>query len=321
MKPSYIKLHENGELHGRIEKALAMLKSCRLCPNDCRVDRVAGKVGICRAGRAVRVSSAAPHHGEEPLISGRRGSGTVFLSCCTLKCVFCQNHQISQADLGEEISSAELAARMTALQGVGCHNINFVSPTHYLPQILEALALAIGEGLNVPLVYNTNAYDSLEAVELLDGIFDVYMPDIKYSDDEKAARYSGAVGYRDASRAAITEMVRQVGPLVLDDDGVARRGVVVRHLVLPGGAAGSREALDFLAELGVDIQLSLMAQYHPSYRADSYPEIDRRLDGREYKEVVDYARQLGFKYVYAQDLSSAAHYLPDFMKQDPFESQ
>jgi putative pyruvate formate lyase activating enzyme len=259
-------------------------------------------------------------------VSGSRGSGTIFFANCNLRCVFCQNHQISQdppAFSSRASSAGELARTMLWLQdGERCHNINLVSPSHFVPQIIEALCLAVPLGLRLPLVYNTNAYDSVETLRLLDGVVDVYLPDLKYASAQVAARLSGAGDYVPVARAAVAEMHRQVGgALVLDGDGVVARGLIVRHLVLPGGLAGSAGSLDWLApELGNDITLSLMSQYYPAHRAHEFPVLSRRIQPREYDVVVARAQALGFDHIWAQDGRSSANYRPDFGREGhPFE--
>ncbi len=236
-RPAYIRLYESGELFSRINALKEVLENCTLCPRNCRVDRTRGELGLCRTGALPVVSSANPHFGEEPPLVGRFGSGTIFLTNCNLKCVFCQNYDISHLGAGEEISTDELARLMTGLQGRGCHNINFVTPTHQAAQIVEALPRAIENGLSVPLVYNCGGYESLETIKLLDSIFDIYMPDIKYGDNAVAQRLSTAPDYVEAVKAALKEMHAQVGDLVTDDSGIALSGLIIRHLVLPHGLA------------------------------------------------------------------------------------
>jgi putative pyruvate formate lyase activating enzyme len=258
------------------------------------VNRLAGEVGYCRSGRLARVSSFTPHFGEEAPLVGTRGSGTIFMTGCNLRCVFCQNYDISHLGEGREVSPAKLAEMMICLQEGGCHNINFVTPTHFVPQILEALCEAAAMGLLVPLVYNSGGYDSVETLRLLDGIFDIYMPDAKYGTDSTAKKYSDAPDYTRIMKAAIREMHRQVGPLEVDDDGVAIQGLLVRHLVLPENLAGTAEVVRFLAEeVSPETYLNVMAQYHPCYKAYSYPELSRPITLREYAEAVGLARAAG----------------------------
>lgn len=267
----------------------------------------------------MKVAFSTLHCGEEPFISGTRGSGTIFFSHCCLKCVYCQNYQISQTVTGNEVTSNGLADIMIDLQEQGAHNINLVSPTHYVTSIIEALKTAKALGLSVPIVYNTGGYDPLPLLEKLEGLVDVYLPDIKYSNDDLAIKYSQAPRYVEISRAAIWEMFRQVGLLELDQDGLARKGLVVRHLVLPNRLAGSFASLDFLASIAKDITLSLMAQYHPCHKADEHELLNRRLKSVEYEEVVDHAKDLGFSHILTQELASSDNYLPDFAQKELFD--
>src|SRR3990172_4189170 len=246
-EPAYLKTFESGELARKAEEAVASLEKCRVCPWNCEIDRLADKTKVCRTGRYARVGSHFPHFGEEDCLRGWNGSGTIFFSWCNMRCVFCQNFDLSQQGEGREVRPEELARMMLALQAKGCHNINFVTPEHVVPQILEALPLAIQAGLRLPLVYNTSAYDSLESIQSMEGIVDIYMPDFKFWDPELGKRYVKARDYPEAARSAIKEMHRQVGPLVFDRHGLARRGVLVRHLVMPGGTGGTREGMRFLA--------------------------------------------------------------------------
>lgn len=281
-------------LRERAEAALDSLESCDICPRACGVNRLAGEVGYCRSGRLARVSSFTPHFGEEAPLVGTHGSGTIFMTGCNLRCVFCQNYDISHLGEGREVSPEKLAEMMICLQEGGCHNINFVTPTHFVPQILEALVLAVELGLSVPLVYNSGGYDSVGSLRLLNGIFDIYMPDAKYGTDSAAKKYSDAPDYTRIMKAAIREMHRQVGPLEVDDDGVAIQGLLVRHLVLPENLAGTAEVVRFLAEeVSPETYLNVMAQYHPCYKAYSYPELSRPITLREYAEAVGLARAAG----------------------------
>jgi len=293
-RPSYLKLSLQ-ELRQRGEQAWELMASpCRVCPRHCKVDRRQDdKRGFCRAGMRALVSSFSPHFGEEPPLVGVRGSGTIFLASCNLACVFCQNWEISQARWGREVTDEQLAGAMLELQTMGCHNINFVSPTIYVPQILAALPYAVAGDLRLPLVYNSGGYDSLEALRLLDGIFDIYMPDIKYADEAFARRYSLVKDYYPVARAALKEMHRQVGDLATED-GVAVRGLIIRHLVLPHGLAGTAEVMRFIAqELSVHSYVNVMAQYRPENKAHSYPELSRRISVEEYQETLELARAQG----------------------------
>ncbi|MFQ5826812.1 MAG: radical SAM protein, partial [Dehalococcoidia bacterium] len=265
-----------------------------LCPRRCGADRLAGETGKCRTGQRAVVSSFSPHFGEEAPLVGGGGSGTIFFTNCNLRCVFCQNHDISQLGRGWEVSPEEQAGMMLSLEKQGCHNINLVSPSHVVPQFLEALMLAAGQGLSVPIVYNTGGYDALETLELLDGIVDIYMPDMKYSDADTALRFSGIKNYPGVNRAAVKEMHRQVGDLALDERGVARRGLLVRHLVLPLDLAGSEEAMRFLArEISPHTYINIMAQYRPCYRAMEYRELARPPLPHELARAVKLAQEQG----------------------------
>lgn len=281
-------------LEERAGDALSRLESCQICPRRCRVNRLKDELGFCRGERHARVYSYAPHFGEEPPLVGVHGSGTIFFSGCNLACVFCQNYEISQPNQGTKVRAEGLAAMMIRLQDLGCHNINFVTPTHFVPQILEALTLAKEAGLTVPLVYNSGGYDSVETLQLLDGVFDIYMPDLKYGSDEMALRYSDAPEYTRFAKAVILEMHRQVGDLEIDVDGVAVRGLLVRHLVLPDGAAGTAEVVRFLSqEVSENTYLNVMAQYRPEYKACGYSDLNRSITAGEFKEAVRMAADAG----------------------------
>ena len=296
-EPAYLRTHRTGLLQRKAEQARAMLRDCRVCPRDCRVNRWEGELGTCASGRYAAVASAFPHFGEEDCLRGWHGSGTIFFTHCNLKCVFCQNFDISRRALGgRPMAPEQLARLMLALQEQGCHNINFVTPEHVVPQVIEAIAIAVEMGLRVPIVYNTSAYDSLESLHLLDGLVDIYMPDFKYWDPEKARRYLKAADYPEAARQAIREMHRQVGPLRFDEQGLALRGVLVRHLVMPGALEDTRQILQWIArELGTDTYVNIMDQYYPAGLVSDtrYPELNRRVRPEEYREVVNYARSLG----------------------------
>lgn len=281
-------------LQDRARAALARLEACDLCPRRCGADRSSGGVGFCRSGRKARVACYAPHFGEEAPLVGRGGSGTIFFSGCNLACIFCQNYEISQDDRGTEVDAQALAAMMLQLQDQGCHNINFVTPTHVVPQILEALLLAREAGLAVPLVYNSGGYDSVATLRLLDGIFDIYMPDAKYGSDGPALAYSCAPGYTEIMKAAIREMHRQVGDLVIDEDGIARRGLLVRHLLLPGEASAIAEVIRFLSEeISSNTCLNIMDQYRPEYHACRFPELCRPVSRQEYARALRMAARAG----------------------------
>ena len=297
---------------------------CDICPRACHINRMENEKGFCRSGSEACVSSYCDHHGEEPALSGGRGSGTIFFTGCNLKCVFCQNYQISQTpDAGQHsLPSAELAQIMLYLQdSLHCHNINLVSPSHFVPQIVEALLTAVPLGLSIPLVYNTSAYDSLETLRLLDGIIDIYLPDIKYATDDRARAFSQAENYVETSRQAIREMYRQVGDLVTDEDGIAVKGLIVRHLILPNGIAGSADSLKWLAEnISQHTAVSIMAQYHPSHLALHEPLLSRRINHSEYNQVVALLEELEMENGWLQEMESADFYLPDFgSRAHPFE--
>lgn len=264
-----------------------------------------------------------PHFGEEPFLSGTRGSGAIFISDCNLRCVYCQNWQISQGQgkgMSNELCALDLADKMLDLQGQGCHNINLVSPSHVVPQILETLKIAKSRGLKIPIVYNTNGYDSPQILKIMEGSIDIYLPDIKYSSDENALKYSGVKNYVKRNREAIAEMFRQVGNLELDKEGVARRGIIVRHLVLPNDLAGSFDSLKFLSSLSKDIWVSIMAQYHPCHKAAEYPELNRKINSAEYQKVLNSSAECGLRNIMTQELESSDIYLPDFSKDKPFKS-
>jgi putative pyruvate formate lyase activating enzyme len=293
---AYQELYQSGELQERIERARAILECCELCPRHCRVNRLQGETGICRTANEAAVSSYGPHFGEEAPLVSSQGSGTIFFTHCNLRCMFCQNYTISQLGDGRPASKGEIARMMLSLQQRGCHNINFVSPTHVVPQILEALQVAAGLGLSIPLVYNSGGYDSVETLKLLDGIVDIYMPDMKYSDDINARRFSGVKEYPAMNQAAVKEMHRQVGDLDLDEQGVAKRGLLVRHLVLPNGIAGTEGVVRFLAqEISPNTYLNVMAQYYPSHRAFKIPALSRPLAREEFAQAVKLARQYGLE--------------------------
>ena len=288
--PSYIALAQQGDLQKRVQALEDILKDCRLCPRECRTNRLEGEVGYCKADSGLIVSSAFPHFGEESPLVGYHGSGTIFLTHCNLQCIFCQNYDISHLGRGEKVSITELANAMLQLQQRGCHNINLVTPTHFTPQIVDALTLAIEKGLELPIVYNCGGYESFETLKLLEDIIDIYMPDIKYSIDENALKYSGVQNYWETVKAAVREMHRQVGDLKISKRGIAMRGLLVRHLVLPNDLAGSKTVIDFIAdEISTDTYLNIMNQYRPTYHAYKHSKLDRQITVSEYIVVVDYA--------------------------------
>jgi putative pyruvate formate lyase activating enzyme len=294
-RTGYLALAESGVLARRVAQAFRSLEDCDLCARYCHVNRRRSIRGaVCRTGERAVVHGYGPHHGEEAPLRGSRGSGTIFFSWCNLRCVFCQNWEISREGRGEACTPGELARMMLVLQAQGCHNINLVSPSHVVAQILAAVEIAAQRGLVLPLVYNTGGYDSIEALRLLDGVIDIYMPDMKYGDAEQARRYSHVRDYVRVNRAAVREMHRQVGDLVLDEHGLARRGLLVRHLVLPDDVAGTDGVLEFLADqISGNTYLNLMDQYRPCYRAGDYPPLDRPISAGEYRQALRRAHELG----------------------------
>jgi putative pyruvate formate lyase activating enzyme len=294
-EPAYLTLFRRGALRERARQAGARLEDCDLCPHNCHVDRrQTTKGAVCRTGEHAVVASVGPHFGEERCLVGVHGSGTIFFSWCNLRCQFCQNYDISQLGEGAEAEPEDLATMMLRLQARGCHNINFVTPSHVVPQILAALAIAAERGLRIPLVYNTGGYDAMTSLALLDGVIDIYMPDMKYADEGLARQYSKIRNYPAINRAAVKEMHRQVGDLVLDEHGVAERGLLVRHLVLPNGIAGTPEIVRFLAnEVSPHTYLNVMDQYRPCYKAFEIPDLGRAITGREYREAVRLAEVAG----------------------------
>jgi putative pyruvate formate lyase activating enzyme len=326
-EPSYLETERSGKLARKADELEARLESCDLCPRRCRVNRMKDELGFCHSGRLAIVSSYCAHKGEEPALSGTEGSGTIFFGNCNMTCVYCQNFQISQNPQGQkenEIEAVELAGKMLYLQNeLGCHNINLVSPSHFVPQIVRALLKAIPLGLRVPLVYNSGGYDSLEIIRSLEGIIDIYLPDMRYASDEIAKKYSGAENYVQNNRAAIAEMYRQVGDLVIDELEIAQRGVIVRHLILPNRLAGSVEALTWLArQISPSITLSLMSQYYPTHKAKDIPELARSISYEEYREAADLLEELGLDNGWLQEMDAPANYLPDFERDGhPFEEE
>jgi putative pyruvate formate lyase activating enzyme len=327
-EPSYLKLLRSGELHRRVEALMEMLSKCRICPRDCDVNRLNDEVAACYSGLLPIVSAYTPHFGEEPALVGTGGAGNVFLGLCNLRCVYCQNHQISQTfreQRKNEVSFERLAEIFLELQQKGCHNINWVSPTHFASQLVKSLYLAAARGLDLPVVYNTNAYDAVDVLKLLDGVVDIYLPDLKYSDDEAGREYSKVTEYTRHSRAAIKEMYRQVGDsLVYGEDGLLKRGLIVRLLVLPNDIAGIYESLRWIREeLSPRVTISLMAQYFPTNKValDRYPLISRKIRWTEWLTAIEQMERLGMDEGWMQDFdSAAAYYRPDFGNADmPFK--
>jgi len=307
-------MQENGPLTDRLTK-------CECCPRKCRVNRLEGQVGFCGISASIQVSHAGLHFGEEPPISGTKGSGAVFFAGCNLRCVFCQNYQISQEfqqGHTRTLTTDELASEMLRLQDEGAHNINFVSPSHMIFQMADAIKVAKGKGLVVPVVYNTNGYDSVDALRQIRGLVDIYLPDIKYLENGPGKQFSAVDDYADIIPEVLREMLDQVGHLEMDDEGIAVRGLLVRHLVLPGYLGNSRRCLRFLADLSQDTFVSIMSQYSPQYKACDYPGLNRTLTADEYDAIIDYALDLGLENAFIQELESQDHYLPDFARETPF---
>jgi putative pyruvate formate lyase activating enzyme len=312
MYPSYLNLSKK-EISQRIEKLFKILENCQICPRKCRINRRKGERGFCQLGEGPVISAHHPHFGEESVLVGTHGSGTIFFTSCNLACVFCQNYEISQLRIGKEMPFERLSQMIINLQNLGCHNINLVTPTPQVPAIVKALALAIekgpegkpsascGAGLKLPLVYNTNAYDSIETLKLLEGIVDIYMPDAKYSEDSDALKYSTAPSYFRIMKAAIKEMHRQVGDLVVDEKGIAMKGLLVRHLVLPNNLAGSEKVFQFLARaISPNTFLNIMDQYFPHFRAQKFPELSRPITAKEYRQAIELAKKAGLKRLYKE---------------------
>ncbi len=319
-------LYRSGELERRAEALEARLSSCDICPRECGINRLAGEAEFCHSARQPVVASVCAHYGEEPVISGSRGSGTIFFGNCNMRCVYCQNHQISQEQAEQpsrEIDCHTLAERMLYLQAeLVYHNIHFVSPAHFVPQLVRAVTEAVPMGLRLPLVYNTNAYDSIKSLRELDGIISIYLPDLRYASDKWARKFSQAPDYVAHARAAIKEMHRQVGDVVLDEAGLAQKGLIVRHLILPNGLAGSRDSLTWLVnQVSPAVTVSIMSQYFPAHRARRIPALARTISASEYAEVVKLVARSGLENGWLQEMGSADSYLPDFRPEGhPFDS-
>jgi len=320
LQPPYITLYHSGELKRRAEKLEARLASCDICPRECGVNRLKGEMGFCHSGYLPVVSAVCAHHGEEPPVSGSKGSGAVFFGNCNMKCVYCQNYQISQdweKQQSKETDIHTLAENMLYLQDeLECHNINFVSPSHFVPQLVQAVLEAVPMGLRVPLVYNSNGFDSVASLKELDGIISVYMPDLRYASDTWAEKLSQAPGYVVRARDAITEMYRQVGELIVDESGLAQRGLIIRHLILPNGLAGSEDSLAWLAnEISPAVSVSIMSQYSPQYRAKQIPLLARTISASEYKAVLNLVDRIGLENGWVQEMGAPGNYLPDFERE------
>ena len=317
MKPSYLKLFHSGELKRRAEALEMRLVSCDICPKECHINRLENEQGFCHSGYLPVVSAVCDHHGEEPAISGDRGTGAIFFGNCNMRCVYCQNYQISQDPFHQnfkEIDFHALAQQMIYLQNeLGCHNISFISPSHFVPQLVRTILEAAPMGLNVPIVYNTNAYDSIASLQALDGIVDIYLPDLRYASDSIALKYSGTADYVKRARQAIIEMHRQVGDLTLNSSGLAIKGMLVRHLILPNSLAGSRNSLTWLSkEVSPNITVSIMSQYYPTHLASQIPRLRRKVSLSEYTAVVELLDELGLENGWLQEMDATENYLPDF---------
>ncbi len=338
-EPGYIALYRSGELERRAEALEAQLGSCDICPRECGVNRLEEERGFCHSAYLPVVSAVCAHYGEEPVISGSRGAGAVFFGNCNMRCVYCQNYQISQGWARQQskemdfhtltegrlysMDSHTLAERLLYLQDeLGCHNINFVSPSHFVPQLVRAVVEAVPMGLRLPLVYNTSGYDSIKSLRQLDGIISIYLPDLRYASDKWARKFSQAPDYVKHARAAIQEMYRQVGDLVLDEAGLAQRGLIVRHLILPNGLAGSQDSLTWLvSQVSPTVTVSIMSQYFPAHRASRISSLSRTISPSEYSEVVKLVGRLGLENGWLQEMGASENYLPDFTRQGhPFDS-
>lgn len=300
--PSYLNAYDNGRLDEVATYVFKLLEACCICPRRCRVNRLKNEKGFCRTGYLPKVYSFLSHHGEEPPISGTRGSGTIFFSGCNMSCVYCQNYEFSQQDNDRETDFKDLAGYMLKLQDMGCHNINLVTPTHLLPQILKALSIAVRGGLSIPLVYNTSGYELVNIIKLLDGIIDIYLADIRYAGNDMAAQYSNAADYPKFNQEAIKEMYRQVGIVAIDKKGIVKKGLIIRHLVLPGGIAGTEKIMKFISdELSNQTYISLMSQYTPFYKAGQYGTISRRITQQEYSQAQDIMEKYNLHNGWIQD--------------------
>jgi len=296
LEPAYIEAFKTGLLKKRVDQAYKMLRSCTLCPRRCKVDRLSGETGVCKTAEKAYVSSYSPHFGEEAPLVGRNGSGTIFFTHCNLLCIFCQNYDISHQGYGEEVSGEQLAGIMLYLQKAGCHNINFVTPSHVVPQMLAALEIAVQKGLALPLVYNSSGYDSMHTLKLLEGVIDIYMPDFKFWDPEVAKKTCDAEDYPETARQAVIEMHRQVGDLVTDESGIARQGLLLRHLVLPHGLAGTREIMKFIAgQVSTNTYVNIMPQYRPCGRAAEIKELSQPLSQKDFQTALEAAVEEGIE--------------------------
>lgn len=328
MEPLYLESYRSGELRRRAEALEIRLASCDICPRECHVNRLRNELGFCHSGYLPIVSAICDHHGEEPAISGNKGTGAIFFGNCNMRCVYCQNYHISQnpeCQASKEMDFHALAEHMMYLQDeLGCHNISFISPSHFVPQLVRAILEAVPMGLRVPIVYNTNAYDSVASLQALDGIVDIYLPDLRYASDTWAGKFSHTSDYVMRARQAILEMHRQAGDeLVLDDSGLAERGLIVRHLILPSGLAGSRDTLTWLVHnVSPQVTVSIMSQYYPAYLANRIPKLCRKITSSEYSQVFELLDELGLDHGWVQEMDAAENYLPDFERGGhPFSSE
>lgn len=311
-RASYCDRLESGVLAERVAQARERLRRCHVCPRHCAIDRLEGDLGFCLVGAKPFVSSYGPHHGEEAPLRGWNGSGAIFLASCNLRCIYCQNYEISQLREGRDVSAEELADMMLSLQEQSCHNINLVTPSHQVPQILEGLLLAAQRGLHLPLVYNTSSYDDLEMLRLLDGIVDIYLPDFKYADAEAGLKYSKVPGYPEIAKAAIKEMHRQTGDLGIDERGLAVRGLLLRHLVLPGGVAETAEIMRFLAnEISPNTYVNIMDQYRPCWKSFNYPPLNRGITKEEFEDAVEAAKTAGLHRLHSERPGSAVAWIAE----------
>jgi putative pyruvate formate lyase activating enzyme len=308
--PAYGRLEEEGKLAERVKQAYSIMEQCELCPRQCGVNRLNGERGFCRAPAKVMVANANPHFGEELSLTGKKGSGTIFFSNCNLRCVFCQNWPIAHKGLGDEMDDEALAGMMLYLQQIGCHNINLVTPTHFMPHILNATRIAFKKGLGIPLVYNTSGYESVEILKILDGIVDIYLPDMKYMDGDQAAKYSAeASDYPEVTKKALLEMHRQVGVHQVDSQGIAKRGLMIRHLVMPNRVAGTEKFVKWVAEaLPKSTYVNIMYQYYVAYKAFDYPQISRGITVDEYLEAMNWAKEYGLTNLDPRSVSVYEHY-------------
>lgn len=319
MTAAYLRCFKEGVLDKRSKILAGIAGKCALCPRKCGIDRIRGERGFCFLSDTIVMSHALPHHGEEPPVSGQCGAGTIFFSSCNLRCIYCQNYQISHRMMGRSVDPFELARTMLKLQGKGCHNIELVSPTPHIHGILAALSFACADGLHIPLVYNCGGYDNPAVIKMLDGIVDIYLPDFKYGTDEDSFMFSGVTDYVSHALGSIREMVSQVGDALETENGIARRGMIVRHLVLPGSMPNSLKVLDLLKEhISTSVPISIMAQYEPMPSVTTHPLLRRKITNLEYETVVNYAIDQGFEYIFIQDINDKRTLIPDFERSDPF---